>query len=195
MSVLRSGNAIKGIDQMKCCFESHFVLPLIIVHCFQFSFTVSQDHPKEELQHEQVEWEWCSIMIKHQKKKSTEICYTKALQLKGCCRIMWHAAMLKADRSKRGNTTEKKGGETEKNQSRGEEGEAQEWPATSLPLWPYVIRSFLLSLQGANFGLGLGMATSVAYEVSSNMSWKGSRSSDCKKKINQERGKRSKWKV
>jgi len=46
----------------------------------------------------------------------------------------------------------------------------------------YVIRSFLLSLQGGNFGLGLGMPTSVVYALSSKMSWKGSRSSDCKKK-------------
>lgn len=46
----------------------------------------------------------------------------------------------------------------------------------------YVNRSFLLSLQGGNFGLGLGMPTSVVYALSSKMSWKGSRSSDCNDK-------------
>lgn len=119
MSVLRSGNAIKGIDQMKCCFESHFVLPLIIVHCFQFSFTVSQDHPKEELQHEQVEWEWCSITIKHQKRKAQRYAKLKHSSWKGAValcgmRLCWRLIALS------GATQQKRKEERQKRISREE---------------------------------------------------------------------------
>lgn len=49
------------------------------------------------------------------------------------------------------------------------------------PRQAYVIRSFLPSLHGGYLGLGLGMVTSPGYLLSSRASWKGSRSSGCRR--------------
>lgn len=45
----------------------------------------------------------------------------------------------------------------------------------------YVIKSFLLSLHWGYLGLGLGMVTSPGYLLSSRASWKGSKSSGCRR--------------